>query len=94
MAINKVRLRRLHSTLAPIMALPLLLTLVTGILYQIAITNGQGSEFFWLIELHKGKFGSLNLEKIYPYLNALGLLTLIITGVMMWMQLPRRKRHS
>jgi hypothetical protein len=91
MAINQVRLRQLHRTLAPIMLLPVLLTLVTGMLYQMADLGGKGEDFGWLLNLHKGHFGSLNLEVIYPFLNALGLLTLVITGIIMWLQLRRRK---
>ena len=53
--------------------------------------GGKGEDFGWLLNLHKGHFGSLNLEVIYPFLNALGLLTLVITGIIMWLQLRRRK---
>lgn len=54
--------------------------------------SDKGEVFGWLLELHKGHFGSLNLDVIYPFLNALGLLTLVITGIMMWFQLRRRTR--
>lgn len=90
MAINQVRLRRLHLALAPVMVLPLLLTLVTGSLYQFAAISGQVRNFQWLLALHRGQFGSLNLEVIYPFLNALGLLTMILTGMLMWWRRPRR----
>ena len=60
-------------------------------LYQMADLGGKGEDFGWLLNLHKGHFGSLNLEVIYPFLNALGLLTLVITGIIMWLQLRRRK---
>lgn len=93
MAINQARLRQLHRTLAPIMLLPILLTLVTGVLYQMADLSDKGEDFGWLLELHKGHFGSLNLDIIYPFLNALGLLTLVITGIIMWFQLRRRTRR-
>ncbi len=95
MGMNKARLRQLHRTFAPIMLLPLLLTLITGSLYQIADLSDQGNTFSWLIELHKGHFGNINLEVIYPFLNALGLLVLVITGASMWLQMKRRPpRHS
>lgn len=86
MASNKARWRQLHRTLAPIMLLPLLLTLITGSLYQIADLNDRGDVFNWLIEWHKGHFGNINLEIIYPFLNALGLLVMAITGISMWLQ--------
>ena len=93
MAINKARLRQLHAALAPIMALPLVLTLLTGMSFQMAIASDKGNEFLWLLELHRGKFGQLNLEGIYPFLNALGLLTLIITGIFLWFQTKERGRR-
>ena len=94
MAINKVRLRRLHATLAPIMAFPLLLTLLTGLFFQMAVIGGNGNDFYWLLELHRGKFGAIDLSHVYPFLNALGLLTLVITGTLMWLQIPRRRAKS
>ena len=94
MAINKARLRQLHAALAPFMAFPLLLTLFTGISFQMAVMSDKSNEFLWLLELHRGKFGHINLENIYPFLNALGLLTLIITGILLWLRIkeqpPRR----
>ena len=92
MAINKAHIRQLHSSIAPIMVLPVVLTLITGSLYQIAVMTGNTQEFLWLLEWHKGKFGAINLETIYPFLNAFGLLMLAVTGVSMWLQKRRRNR--
>lgn len=94
MASNRVRLRQLHKALVPFMALPLLLTLTTGMLFQFAAASDRANDFLWLLDLHKGKFGQINLEFIYPILNALGLLTLVITGSVMWFQSPSRKRRN
>lgn len=94
MAINQLRLRKLHRTLVPFMVLPLLLSLVTGVLFQLAVAGDRASDFIWLLELHKGKFGQVNLEFIYPFFNAFGLLTLIITGFLMWLRSPARKRKA
>ncbi len=91
MKINSRRLRSLHRFLAPVMMFPLLLTLVTGSLFQMAAVSGKGRDFIWLLELHKGHFGILNLEIVYPFLNALGLLTLVATGILMWWQIPPRR---
>jgi hypothetical protein len=87
------RLRKLHRALAPVMILPILLTLITGTIYQIVDLGGKGGNFDWLLDWHKGHFGRLNLEAIYPFLNALGLLTLAITGISMWMQMRRTSRR-
>ena len=81
---NRVRLRQLHRALVPFMVLPLLITLTTGTLFQFAVAGDRASDFLWLLELHRGKFGQINLEFIYPVFNALGLLTLIVTGSIMW----------
>lgn len=70
------------------MVLPLLLTLTTGVLFQLAVASNRASDFLWLLELHRGKFGQINLDMAYPFLNALGLLTLLITGVLMWFKSP------
>ena len=90
---NKAGLRKLHSQFAPFMVLPLLITLITGSLFQIAVITNNASDFIWLLELHKGKFGRLNLEMIYPFLNAFGLLILAVTGISMWWQLRQRKSN-
>lgn len=94
MASNRVRLRQLHKALVPFMALPLLLTLLTGTLFQFAAASDRANDFLWLLDLHKGKFGQINLEFVYPILNALGLLTSVITGSIMWFQSPNRKRSN
>lgn len=90
--INQLRLRRLHRSLVPFMVMPLLITLTTGVLFQFAVAGDRANEFIWLLDLHRGKFGQINLEFIYPILNASGLLTLVITGSLMWYQSPTRKR--
>jgi len=89
-AISPLRLRQLHKAMVPIMLVPLLITLISGIGFQAAIVAGKGSQFLWLMELHRGKFGRINLEMIYPFLNGLGLLTLVITGGLMWWRSPSR----
>ena len=94
MTSNRARLRQLHRSLVPFMVLPLLLTLTTGTLFQFAVAGDRANDFLWLLDLHRGKFGQINLEFLYPVLNALGLLTLIITGSIMWYQSPSRKRKS
>ena len=88
----KARLRYWHACFAPIMFLPVLLTAITGSLFQVAVIMGKGENFLWLLELHRGKFGSLNLEFIYPFLNAFGVLFVAITGIVMWLQIKRKSQ--
>ena len=94
MPIDRVRVRKLHRALVPFMAFPLLITLMTGLLFQFAVVSNHASDFLWLLELHRGKFGQINLESIYPFINALGLLTLLITGCLMWFQAALRRPKS
>lgn len=94
MTINRVRWRQLHKALVPFMVIPLLLTLTTGILFQFAVASDRANDFLWLLELHRGKSGQINLEFVYPIFNALGLLTLVITGLIMWYQSPSQKKRN
>ena len=92
MATIKARLRYLHYLLAPIMFLPIFLTAITGSLFQVAVITGKSEDFLWLLDLHRGKFGSINLELIYPFFNALGILFLAVTGITMWLQINKKVR--
>lgn len=92
MAVNKLLIRKLHRVLAPIMIAPIVLTLITGSLYQIAVLTGRTGDFYWLIRLHRGDWIVINLEMIYPFLNALGLLIMASTGISLWLQTRRRPR--
>ncbi|KST62706.1 hypothetical protein [Mastigocoleus testarum] len=94
MEIKKIHIRQLHYYFAPIMLFPIILSLITGSLFQVAVITGKGEEFLWLLELHRGKFGRINFEIIYPFLNAFGLLTLAITGIIIWLQTQRRHRSN
>jgi len=91
---KKARIRQLHRWFAPIMMFPLLVTVISGSLFQIAVLTGEANGFIWLLELHRGKFGRINLEMIYPFINAFGLLMLIFTGISMWLQLKPRSNNQ
>lgn len=45
---------------------------------------GKVGDFFWLLEWYKGKFGKINLEMIYLFLNFFGMLMLVVIGIIMW----------
>ena len=68
--------RRIHRWLVPIAAAPLLITAITGSLYSVLLE--QGIDAFWLLKIHTGQFGAVNLQPIYPIL--LGLLTILVTA--------------
>ena len=67
--------RRIHRWLVPLAAVPLLITAGTGSLYSLLLE--QNIDAFWLLKLHTGEFGWLNLQPIYPML--LGILTIVVT---------------
>lgn len=74
--------RKYHRQLAIILCLPLFLTVITGVGYTIfdkLLEQEQLGEFF--LKLHTFEF--LGLEKIYPLLNGLGLIGLLVTGLTM-----------
>ena len=69
------RARKVHRWLVPLAALPLLITAGTGSLYSVLLE--QEIDVFWLLKIHTGNFGVLNLQPVYPML--LGTLTVIVT---------------
>ena len=79
--------RRVHRRLVPLAALPLLLTALSGSLY--GTLSAQGIEAFWLMKLHTGNFGLVNLQPWYSPI--LALLTLFVIGSGMGLLLGRRR---
>jgi len=70
------RFRQLHRRLVPLAAAPLLLTAASGSLYSLLLE--QGIDAFWLLKIHTGRFGPLNLQPYYSVI--LGLLTLFVVA--------------
>jgi hypothetical protein len=81
--------RRIHRWLVPIAAAPLLITAGTGTVYSLLLE--ENIDAFWLLKLHTGKFGWLNLQPVYPIL--LGTLTIVVTvsGLTMLLRPARTK---
>lgn len=74
--------RKYHRILAIILCLPLLLTVITGMAYSIVVDwFEEGDAGQLLLELHTLEI--IHLEKFYPFLNGLGLIGLLITGMTM-----------
>ncbi|MBW4518660.1 MAG: peptidase [Scytolyngbya sp. HA4215-MV1] len=75
--------RKYHRTLAIIVSLPLLLTVLTGmittILREWSLNTGISSKIF--LKIHTGEI--FHLQAIYPILNGLGLIGLLVTGLSM-----------
>lgn len=70
------RFRRAHRVVVPLAAAPLLLTAASGSLYSLLLE--QGIDAFWLVKIHTGRFGPINLQPYYSLL--LGALTLVVIG--------------
>jgi hypothetical protein len=75
--------RKYHRLIAGIVALPLILTAITGILVTMVAEwdLNLGVSRRVLLGLHNGEL--FHLEKIYPVLNGLGLLVMLATGLSM-----------
>jgi hypothetical protein len=86
--------RKYHRVLAGIVALPLILTTITGMLativaeWQLDLGISRSS----LLHLHNGEV--FHLEKIYPILNGMGLLVMLVTGLSMTNIFHRRSPKS
>jgi len=76
--------RKTHRFLVPIAAAPLLLTALTGSLYPIFESLDMKAD--WLMQLHTGNFGVINLQSFYSIL--LGVLTIILafSGLGLWIK--------
>ncbi len=79
------RLRTLHRVVVPVAAAPLLLTAASGSLYSLLLE--RGIDAFWLIKIHTGRFGPINLQPYYSVL--LGVLTLVVIASGDTLLMPR-----
>ncbi len=88
----KKAFRKYHRILAIIIALPLTMTVVTGMLASMVkewpIDTGISARF--LLKIHTGEI--FNLQAIYPVLNGLGMIGLLVTGLSMSGLFRKRKK--
>lgn len=89
MNIKSIKIRQLHRLLAPIMVIPILFTVITGVIYQIAELGGFEDQMRFIIHWHKGNFYYIDFQKSFPFLNGLGSIILTITGLQMWFKTRR-----
>ena len=77
--------RRLHSRLALVALLPLLITAVSGLLFRLldTWTSLPLASFRWLMVLHQGGWLGPQLKPVYVLLVGLGLVGLLLTGLQM-----------
>jgi hypothetical protein len=70
------RSRKIHRLLVPIAAIPLALTSMSGAIYGTVLAMNIDAP--WLLRLHTGNFGVINLQPIYSPL--IGVMTLVLVG--------------
>jgi len=80
--------RKWHSTLAPVVLLPLLVTVTTGVTYRLSKDwfGLSRDQVHFLMTIHEGEYLGQTLEPFYVLLNGLGLLWMLITGGTMVVQ--------
>jgi len=83
------RFRRAHRVVVPLAAAPLLLTAASGSLYSLLLE--QGIDAFWLVKIHTGRFGPINLQPYYSLLLGVLTLVVIVSGIAMLLS-SRRTR--
>lgn len=84
------RSRRWHRLLVPIAAAPLALTSLSGALYGTILSLNIDAP--WLLRLHTGNFGVINLQPIYSPLIGVFTLLLVLTGVSMLLRSAPSRR--
>ena len=82
-----MNLRRVHRVIVPLAAVPLLVTSLSGSVYSGLLD--QGIDAFWLLKLHTGRFGPINLQPYYSVILGLLTIALIVSGVSLI--LPKRR---
>lgn len=85
-------IRKLHRTIAPVVLLPLLITVTTGVFYRLSKDwfGFSRDQVHFLMTLHEGEYLGPTLEPFYVLMNGLGLLWMLVTGsVMVWQNLSR-----
>ncbi|AOY80976.1 PepSY-associated TM helix domain-containing protein [Moorena producens JHB] len=90
---NQPTLRKLHSTLAPIILLPFMITAITGIAYRLGRSwfGLSKDQAHFLMVIHEGRFLGDQLRPIYVLLNGLGLIFMLVTGIVMYWKSIRKK---
>jgi hypothetical protein len=86
--------RKYHRVLATILCLPLALTVLTGIAVTMVgeWSLNLGVPRSLLLGLHSGEI--FHLQGIYPILNGLGLIGLLVTGMSMTSLFKPKKMKS
>lgn len=87
-------IRQFHAALAPIVLLPLVVTVTTGVTYRLGKSwlGLSRDQVHFLMTIHEGEYLGPTLEPVYVLLNGLGLLWMLTTGGLMAVQNITRSR--
>ena len=90
-----VQVRELHRRVAPLVLLPLLITVLSGVSYRLARDwlGFSRDQVHWMMVVHEGEWLGADLEPVVVLLNALGLLWMLISGGALLIQRWRRRVH-
>jgi len=88
--------RKYHRIFAPIVLLPLLVTVITGVTFNLSEEWFKFPEKVneLIITIHKGGYLGEKLTPLYVLLNGLGLVFMLVTGVLMLLNSTRRQYPS
>ena len=84
--------RRIHRALVPIAAVPLIVTALSGSIYGLMLANNIDA--FWLLKVHTGNFGILNLQPYYSAIIGMFTLIIAISGVSLLLGGPSKRPTS
>ena len=75
----KTNQRKIHRKIAAVSSIPLLITILSGIIYS--ILQPLGVDAFWLIKWHTGNFGIINLQPFYSIFLGIASIISIVSGL-------------
>ena len=71
--------RKIHRKITALSAIPLLITILSGTIYS--IIQPLGLDAFWLIKLHTGNFGIIDLQPFYSIFLGIASIISLISGI-------------
>ena len=94
MKLNQIR--KWHSALAPIVMLPLIMTVCTGVIYRLSKDwfGLSRDQVHFLMSIHEGEYLGHTLEPFYVLFNGLGVILILVTGGVMVFQNLKRSFKS
>ena len=82
--------RKIHRLVVPIAVTPIVLVAFSGAFYGTLINFNI--EWSWLLKMHTGNFGVLNLQPYYSPI--LGALTLVVAASGIFLLIPRKQNSK